>query len=54
LFEKLHEAWIYRAEFSSHRFNYAIVELLARPIDGVANGLPCTLRLERFNGYIVV
>jgi hypothetical protein len=24
LFEKLHDAWIYGAEFSSHRFNYAI------------------------------
>jgi len=54
LFEKLHEAWIYGAEYSSHRFNYTIVELLARPITGLANGLPCTLHLERFTGYIVV
>ena len=54
LFEKLHAAWIYGAEFSSHRFNYTIVELLARPISGIANGLPCTLHLERFTGYIVV
>jgi len=54
LFEKLHEAWIYGAEFSSHRFNYTIVELLARPIDGVAAGLPCTLHLDRYTGYIVV
>jgi hypothetical protein len=54
LFEALHEAWIYGAEFSSHRFNYTIVELLARPITGIANGLPCTLHLERFTGYIVV
>jgi hypothetical protein len=36
LFEKQHEAWIYGAEFSSHRFNYTVVELLARPITGVA------------------
>jgi hypothetical protein len=54
LFETLHEAWIYGAEFSSHRFNYTVVELLARPIDGIAAGLPCTLHLERFTGYIVV
>jgi len=54
LFEKLHEAWIYGAEFSSHRFNYTVVELLARPIAGLARGLPCTLHLERFTGYIVV
>ena len=54
LFETLHEAWIYGAEYSSHRFNYTIVELLARPITGLASGLPCTLHLERFTGYIVV
>jgi hypothetical protein len=54
LLEKQHEAWIYGAEFSSHRFNYTVVELLARPITGVAVGLPCTLHLERFTGYIVV
>jgi hypothetical protein len=54
LFDQLHEAWIYGAEFSSHRFNYTVVELLARPIDGVAVGQPCTLHLERFTGYIVV
>jgi hypothetical protein len=54
LFEKQHDAWIYGAEFSSHRFNYTVVELLARPINGIAAGLPCTLYLERFTGYIVV
>jgi hypothetical protein len=54
MFDKLHEAWIYGAEFSSHRFNYTIVELLARPITGIASGLPCILHLERFTGYIVV
>jgi hypothetical protein len=54
LFAKLHEAWIYGAEFSSHRFNYTVVELLAPPITGIAVGLPCTLHLERFTGYIVV
>jgi len=54
LSDKLHEAWIYGAEFSSHRFNYMVVELLARPITGIASGLPCTLHLERFTGYIVV
>ena len=54
LFDRLHDAWIYGAEFSSHRFNYTVVELLARPIDGVATGLACTLHLQRFTGYIVV
>jgi hypothetical protein len=54
LFERQHDAWIYGAEFSSHRFNYTVVELLARPINGIAAGLPCTLHLERFTGYIVV
>jgi hypothetical protein len=47
-------AWIYGAEFSRHRFNYMLVELLARPIHGIAPGLPCTVHLERFTGYIVV
>ena len=54
LSRKFYVAWIYGAEFSSHRFNYTVVELLARPIDGVAAGLPCTVHLERFTGYIVV
>jgi hypothetical protein len=49
-----HRAWIYGAEYSSHRFNYTIVELLARPIVGITNGVRCTLHLERFTGYIVV
>lgn len=49
-----HQAWIYGAEFSSHRFNYTVVELPARPIAGLAIGLRCTLHLERFTGYIVV
>jgi hypothetical protein len=31
-----------------------LVELLARPIVGIARGLPCTLHLERYTGYIVV
>ncbi|HET9321622.1 MAG TPA: hypothetical protein VFO27_17655 [Bryobacteraceae bacterium] len=44
----------YGVEFSSHRFNHTVVEFLARPIDGIASGLPCTLHLERFTGYIVV
>jgi hypothetical protein len=49
-----HEAWIYGAEFSVHRFNYTMVELLAHPIRGIAVGLSCTVHLERFTGYIVV
>lgn len=52
--ELRHQAWIYGAEFSSHRFNYMLVEVVARPIDGIAPGLPCTLHLDRFTGYIVV
>jgi hypothetical protein len=49
-----HQAWIYGAEFSPHRFNYMLVELVARPIIGIAPGLPCTVHLERYTGYIVV
>ena len=49
-----HQAWIYGAEFSPHRFNYMLVELVARPIMGIAPGLPCTVHLERYTGYIVV
>jgi hypothetical protein len=49
-----HEAWIYGAEFSSHRFNYMLAEIIARPIEAIAPGLPCTLHLNRFTGYIVV
>jgi len=47
-------AWIYGAEFSAHRFNYMLVELLAPSIEGIAENLPCTLHLQRFTGYIVV
>jgi hypothetical protein len=54
ILQRRHEAWIYGAEFSSHRFNYMLVEVLARPIDEIALGLPCTLHLDRFTGYIVV
>lgn len=54
LLEQSHEAWVYGAEYSAHRFNYTVVELLARPINGIATGLPCTLHIERFTGYIVV
>ena len=49
-----HAVWIYGAEHSSHRFNYMLVEVLAHPLEGIAPGLPCTLHLDRFTGYIVV
>jgi hypothetical protein len=49
-----HEAWIYGAEFSTHRFNYMAAEVLAPSIDGIAPGLLCRLHLDRFTGYIVV
>jgi hypothetical protein len=49
-----HLAWIYGAEFSVHRFDFTLVELIAHPISGVAPGLPCALHLGRFTGYIVV
>jgi hypothetical protein len=42
-----HEAWIYVAELSPHRFNYTMAEILARPIKGVAPGLACSLHIER-------
>lgn len=49
-----HEARIYVAELSPHRFNYTMVEILARPINGVAPGLTCTLHMERLVGQILV
>jgi hypothetical protein len=52
--EQRHEAWIYGAEFSSHRFNYMMVELLARPIEAIAPEVTCVLHIDRFTGYIVV
>jgi hypothetical protein len=54
LLNERHLAWIYGAEFSVHRFDFTLVELLAHPISGVAPGLPCALHLSRFTGYIVV
>jgi hypothetical protein len=48
------EAWIYTAEYSAHRFNYMLVEVLARPIEGIVPGLSCILHLDRFTGYVVV
>lgn len=52
--KRRHCAWIYGSEFSPHRFNYMLVEVLARPIEGISPGLPCTVHLDRFTGYIVV
>jgi hypothetical protein len=52
--QQRHQAWIYGAEFSAHRFNYMLAEIIARPIEAIAPGLPCTLHLNRFTGYIVV
>lgn len=52
--EHRYEAWIYGAEFSAHRFNYNLVEVIARPIAGISPGCECVLHLDRFTGYIVV
>jgi hypothetical protein len=49
-----YKAWIYGAEFSIHRFNYNLVEIVARPIEGIAPGHKCMLHLDRYTGYIVV
>jgi hypothetical protein len=49
-----YKAWIYGAEFSAHRFNYNVVEVVARPIEGISPGRDCVLHLDRFTGYIVV
>jgi hypothetical protein len=49
-----YEAWIYGAEFSVHRFNYNLVEVVARPIAGISPGCECVLHLDRYTGYIVV
>jgi hypothetical protein len=49
-----YDAWIYGAEFSVHRFNYNLVEVVARPIQGISPGRECVLHIERFTGYIVV
>jgi hypothetical protein len=49
-----HEAWIYVAEFSPHRFNYTMAEIVARPINGLSPGLPCTVHIERFTPILVV
>jgi hypothetical protein len=54
ILQQRHEGWIYGAEFSVHRFNYMLAEIIARPIEAIAPGLPCTLHLNRFTGYIVV
>jgi hypothetical protein len=47
ILEQRHEAWIYVAEHSPHRFNYMMVEVIARPIDDVAPGLECVLHIDR-------
>jgi hypothetical protein len=47
ILQQRHEAWLYVAELSPHRFNYTMVEILARPINGVAPDLPCTLHVDR-------
>ena len=45
--QQRHEAWIYFAELTPHRFNYLIAEIIARPIEGVDAGLNCILHIDR-------
>jgi hypothetical protein len=52
--ERRYEAWIYGAEFSAHRFNYNLVEVVVRPSRRISPGCECVLHLDRFTGYIVV
>jgi hypothetical protein len=42
-----HEAWIYTAEQSPHRFHNDRVELLARRIEGIEQGLRCRIWVDR-------
>jgi hypothetical protein len=49
-----YKAWIISAEFSCHRFNYHLVEVITRPIEGISPGCECVLHLDRFTGYIVI
>jgi hypothetical protein len=51
---QFHEAWIYVAELSPHRFNHTMVEVVARPIDGVRHGLACTLHIDRVRQILVI
>jgi hypothetical protein len=54
VFERRHEAWLYVAEFSPHRFDYRLAEIIARPIDGIVRDLPCVLHISRYVPIIVI
>jgi hypothetical protein len=41
------DAWLYTAERSPHRFNMALVEILAPWTDGISYRQPCKLHIDR-------
>ena len=49
-----YEAWIYIAEYSPHRFNDGVIEVLAKPLSGIAVGLHCKILVERCTGLVVI
>jgi hypothetical protein len=54
VFERRHEAWLYVAEYSPHRFNYRLAEVVARPIGGIVLGLQCVLHISRYVPLVVI
>ena len=42
--KRRYQASIYVAEFSIHSFNYNLVEVVARPIEGISPGRECVLK----------
>jgi hypothetical protein len=49
-----HEAWIYTAEFSPHRFKHNVAEVLAKPLNGIAKGARCRIHIERALPMLVI
>ena len=49
-----HRAWLYTPEYSPHRFNSRIAEVMTGKLDGITPGARCALHLRRASRMLVI
>src|SRR6266702_629996 len=49
-----HRAWLYTPEYSPHRFNSRIAEVMTEKLDGIALGVRCAVHLKRATRMLVI
>jgi hypothetical protein len=52
--EVSHRAWLYLPEYSPHRFNSRIAEVMTQKLDGIALGVRCAIRVKRASRMLVI